>query len=136
LIDRETLDDIRQRIAAIALIYRTLYQGPNLRQVDLKSFLEDLTAQLVMSESLRGHAVDTNLTADHLSVDPDRLAPWPCLPSRRSPTPRSTPSMVAAASCSSGFQPTANRPALKSKTLATAIRTARLRGFARASAGY
>jgi two-component sensor histidine kinase len=72
---RETLDDIRQRIAALALIYRTLYQGPNLRQVDLKTFLEDLTAQMVMSESARGHAVDTALTADHLSVDPDRLAP-------------------------------------------------------------
>ncbi len=72
---RETLDDIRQRIAALALIYRTLYQGPNLQRVDLKSFLEDLTAQLVMSEAVRGHAVDTQLTADHLSVDPDRLAP-------------------------------------------------------------
>ena len=72
---RETLDDIRQRISALALIYRTLYQGPNLTRVDLKSFLEDLTAQLVMSEAVRGHAVDTTLTADHLSVDPDRLAP-------------------------------------------------------------
>ena len=72
---RETLDDIRQRIAALALIYRTLYQGPNLRQVDLKTFLEDLTTQMVMGESLRGHVVDTSLTADHLSVDPDRLAP-------------------------------------------------------------
>jgi two-component sensor histidine kinase len=72
---RGVLQDIRQRIGALALVYRTLYQGSNLQRVDLKGFLEELTAQLIVSESIRGEMVDTDLRADSLSIDPDRLAP-------------------------------------------------------------
>jgi len=67
--------DTRQRISALALVYRALYQGPDLRQVDLKAFLEDLTAQLVVPESAYGHVVKTELSADQLIIDPDKLAP-------------------------------------------------------------
>jgi two-component sensor histidine kinase len=67
--------DTRQRISALALVYRALYQGPDLRHVDLKTFLEDLTAQLVVPESAHGHVVKTELSADQLIIDPDKLAP-------------------------------------------------------------
>jgi two-component sensor histidine kinase len=43
--------------------------------VDLKTFLEDLTAQLVVPESAYGHVVKTELSADQLIIDPDKLAP-------------------------------------------------------------
>ncbi len=72
---RAAMHDTRLRIAALALVYRALYQGPDLRQVDLKGFLEELTAQLVVSESAHGHVVHTELHADHLVIDPDKLAP-------------------------------------------------------------
>jgi len=72
---RAAMHDTRLRIAALALVYRALYQGPDLRQVDLKGFLEELTAQLVVSESAHGHVVHTELNADHLVIDPDKLAP-------------------------------------------------------------
>jgi two-component sensor histidine kinase len=67
--------DTRQRISALALVYRALYQGPDLRHVDLKTFLEDLTAQLVVPESAYGHVVKTQQTPDQLIIDPDKLAP-------------------------------------------------------------
>src|SRR5471030_3314586 len=39
---RAAISDTRQRITALALIYRALYQSPDLRRVDLREFLEEL----------------------------------------------------------------------------------------------
>jgi two-component sensor histidine kinase len=71
---RAAMSDTRQRITALALIYRALYQGPDLKRVDLRPFLEELTAQLVNGD-LHGPAVQTELAVDALVIDPDRLAP-------------------------------------------------------------
>ncbi len=72
---RSAMSDTRQRITALALIYRALYQGIDIKKVDLRAFLEELTAQLISSETLRGLAVETEIRADTLVIDPDRLAP-------------------------------------------------------------
>jgi two-component sensor histidine kinase len=72
---RAAMSDTRQRITALALIYRALYQGPDLKRVDLRPFLEELTAQLVAGEMLHGPGVETHLHVDALVIDPDRLAP-------------------------------------------------------------
>ncbi|HEX4712358.1 sensor histidine kinase [Phenylobacterium sp.] len=72
---RAAMSDTRQRITALALIYRALYQGPDLKRVDLRPFLEELTAQLVAGEVTHGPAVRTELSVDALVIDPDRLAP-------------------------------------------------------------
>jgi two-component sensor histidine kinase len=72
---RSAMSDTRQRITALALIYRALYQGPDLKRVDLRPFLEELTAQLVSGELVHGPAVRTELSVDPLVIDPDRLAP-------------------------------------------------------------
>src|SRR5258708_18422773 len=72
---RAAMSDTRQRITALALIYRALYQGPDLKRVDLRPFLEELTAQLVTSELRHGPGVRTELSVDALVIDPDRLAP-------------------------------------------------------------
>ena len=69
------MSDTRQRITALALIYRALYQGPDLKRVDLRPFLEELTAQLVAGEISSGPPVRTELSVDALVIDPDRLAP-------------------------------------------------------------
>ena len=49
--------------------------GPDLKRVDLRSFLEELTAQLIAADGLHGAAVETELHVDALIIDPDRLAP-------------------------------------------------------------
>jgi len=72
---RSAMSDTRQRITALALIYRALYQGPDLKRVDLRPFLEELTAQLVNGELSHGLTVRTELKVDPLVIDPDRLAP-------------------------------------------------------------
>jgi two-component sensor histidine kinase len=72
---RAAMSDTRQRITALALIYRALYQGPDLKRVDLRSFLEELTAQLVAADAMQGSHVRTEIHVDDLVIDPDRLAP-------------------------------------------------------------
>ena len=72
---RAAIGDTRQRISALALIYRTLYQSADIRQADLADFLRELTGQLVAAEAGRGPVVATEVTADSLIIDPDRLAP-------------------------------------------------------------
>jgi two-component sensor histidine kinase len=72
---RAAMSDTRQRISALALIYRALYQGPNLRRVELRDFLDELIAQTVLAESVRGAPIRTELDIEALEVDPDRLAP-------------------------------------------------------------
>ena len=72
---RAAMSDTRQRITALALIYRALYQGPDLKRVDLRPFLEELTAQLIAADALHGAPVQTELHVDALIIDPDRLAP-------------------------------------------------------------
>ncbi|HEX3917865.1 MAG TPA: sensor histidine kinase [Caulobacteraceae bacterium] len=71
---REAISDTRQRITALALIYRALYQSPDLRRVDLREFLEELVGQLVTGDGGQRLA-RTELACDPLVIDPDRLAP-------------------------------------------------------------
>jgi two-component sensor histidine kinase len=72
---RAAMSDTRQRISALALIYRALYQGPDLRRVELRDFLDELIAQTVMSENTRGAPIRTELDIEPLEIDADRLAP-------------------------------------------------------------
>ena len=60
----------------MALIYRALYQGADLRRVELRGFLEELIAQLIISDHHDGsNAIRTELHADDLVIHPDKLAP-------------------------------------------------------------
>jgi two-component sensor histidine kinase len=72
---KAAVGDTRQRIAALALIYRTLYQSADLRYADARIFLTELVGQMIASESGRGHLVTSSVEADSLIVDPDKLAP-------------------------------------------------------------
>ncbi|MGH7016915.1 MAG: sensor histidine kinase, partial [Caulobacteraceae bacterium] len=72
---RAAMSDTRQRIGALALVYRALYEGPDLKRVDLHEFLDELIAQLVLTDASQGGAVQTRLSIDPLIIDPDRLAP-------------------------------------------------------------
>ncbi|RZJ05099.1 MAG: sensor histidine kinase [Brevundimonas sp.] len=72
---KAAVGDTRQRIAALALIYRTLYQSDDLRYADARIFLTELVGQLVASEAMRGPMVTSSVEADSLVVDPDKLAP-------------------------------------------------------------
>ena len=72
---KTAMSDTRQRVGALALIYRALYQGADIRRVDIRQFLSDLVGQLVVEQQARGETVLTELEADELAIDPDKLAP-------------------------------------------------------------
>ena len=73
---RAALGDTRQRIAALALIYRILYQSEHVREADSETFLRELVGQLIAGEAMRGPLVTTTIQADPLVIDPDKLALW------------------------------------------------------------
>jgi len=72
---KTALGDTRQRISALALIYRTLYQAEDLGRADMRDFLNALVGQMVADQAGRGQVIDSTVEADSLSVDPDKLAP-------------------------------------------------------------
>ncbi|AYG96308.1 sensor histidine kinase [Brevundimonas naejangsanensis] len=72
---RAALGDTRQRIGALALIYRILYQSEPIREADSGTFLRELVGQLVAGAAVRGPLVTTTVEADPLVIDPDKLAP-------------------------------------------------------------
>ncbi|MDR3509887.1 MAG: sensor histidine kinase [Caulobacteraceae bacterium] len=72
---RTAMSDTRQRVGALALIYRALYQGADVRRVDLRQFMSELIGQMVVEQQAEGGAVRTELEADELTIDPDKLAP-------------------------------------------------------------
>ena len=72
---RAAMTDMRHRIGALALIYRALYQGADLKRVDLRQFLSDLIGQLITDDSDRQGALRTEMDVDELIIDPDKLAP-------------------------------------------------------------
>jgi len=72
---REAMSDTRQRISALALIYRALYQSTDLRSVDVRQFLEELIGQISAGDGGRPSTIRTELAADDLEIDPDKLAP-------------------------------------------------------------
>lgn len=72
---RAAMSDTRQRIAALALIYRALYEGADLRRVNLADFLEELIGQLIMTDTGQSPGIRTELAIDALTIDPDHLAP-------------------------------------------------------------
>lgn len=72
---KAALGDSRQRISALALIYRTLYQSEDIRHADARDFLTELVGQLVAGQGGRGPLIASSVEADSLVVDPDKLAP-------------------------------------------------------------
>jgi len=72
---KAAISDTQQRIAALALVYRTLYQGSDLRRIDLREFLEELLGQLAAGEVGQRLLTRTDFVCDPVTVDPDRLAP-------------------------------------------------------------
>ncbi len=72
---KAALGDTRQRISALALIYRTLYQAEDLGRADMKDFLNALVGQMVADQAGRGQVIESSVQADSLIVDPDKLAP-------------------------------------------------------------
>jgi len=71
---KEALGETRKRVSALALIYQSLYEGPDLKCVDLKEFLEELVRQQSRQDPAGGAGFSVKVSADSIEIDPDRLA--------------------------------------------------------------
>lgn len=73
--DRNALEDIKTRVRALALVHRYLYEGDDVRMVDLKSFLTELCNTLARSLMERNRRVRLDIDLPELAVLSDRAVP-------------------------------------------------------------
>jgi two-component sensor histidine kinase len=72
---RAAMSDTRQRISALALIYRALYQGPDLKRVDFRDFMDELISQVLIGDNVRSALIRTEVDVEPLYIEADLLAP-------------------------------------------------------------
>ena len=64
---RQAIEEARNRVGAIALVHRSLYESDDLQDVDMKPFLDQLVADLYRSH--RGRARGVQLSTDLAGAD-------------------------------------------------------------------
>jgi two-component sensor histidine kinase len=69
------LEDIKTRVRALALVHRYLYEGDDVRLVDLRSFLTELCSTLVRSLTAQSRRVRLEIDLPELAVLSDRAVP-------------------------------------------------------------
>ena len=67
--------ETRQRINALALINRAVFEGPELSQVDIKVFLQGLLAELELEDPVDHPKFRVELAVELLTIHRDALAP-------------------------------------------------------------
>ena len=72
---RAAISETRQRISAMALINRAVFNGPSLTHVDLRQFIESLLDELTANDAIDGPRFEVELEIDLLAIDRDELAP-------------------------------------------------------------
>jgi two-component sensor histidine kinase len=72
--DRETFEDLKQRIFAMAFVYEQLYKMGEFEKINLKFFLKELTANILASS--RGtHKIDLSVDIDNVLLNIDKAIP-------------------------------------------------------------
>ncbi|MEI9955267.1 MAG: sensor histidine kinase [Ferruginibacter sp.] len=72
---RQAMDEGRTRVDAMAMIHQKLYMDKDLAGVDIKDYLEDLTASLANSFGYGKQHIETNVTMEKQSLDIDMAIP-------------------------------------------------------------
>jgi two-component sensor histidine kinase len=72
---RQAMDEGRTRVDAMAMIHQKLYMDKNLAGVDIKDYLENLTASLAGSFGYGKQHIVTSVTLPHTALDIDRAIP-------------------------------------------------------------
>ena len=66
------------RVIAMSLIHEKIYQTDDLSDIDISSYFETLTSELIRSYTL-GIPIETNITANISAVTPDHMVPFALL---------------------------------------------------------
>jgi two-component sensor histidine kinase len=69
------LDDARGRISALSLIHRSLYEHPDVRKVQIRPFLEELSAYLDQALGSDEQAIHLACRADDDEIETDQAVP-------------------------------------------------------------
>jgi PAS domain S-box-containing protein len=65
---RAVLEDVQNKIHSMALVHQKLYESRNLSSIDLKEYIDDLTAYLVQSYQVQSDKISLDLDTDSAFV--------------------------------------------------------------------
>jgi len=69
------LEDVQDKIHAMALVHQKLYESRNLSSIDLKEYINDLAAHLVQSYQVQSNGITLELDTDSVFVLIDTAIP-------------------------------------------------------------
>ena len=72
---REAIEDARNRVGAIALVHRSLYESDDLAEVDMKPFLDSLAQDLFLSMEGRKRGIELQTDLNSADFDADKAIP-------------------------------------------------------------
>ena len=72
---REAIEDARNRVGAIALVHRSLYESDDLADVDMKPFLDSLAQDLFLSMEGRKKGIELRSDLSSAEFDADKAIP-------------------------------------------------------------
>ncbi len=72
---KQAMDAGRSRVDAMALIHQKLYLGNDLASIDIKSYLENLSASLALSYGYAGSSINTQVRLAKNEMDVDKAIP-------------------------------------------------------------
>ena len=69
---KDALNDANRRVSAVGQVHRRLYTSQDVKSVSLDQYLAALVQDLQRSSGVNGAAASLTLTADPITIDPDR----------------------------------------------------------------
>ncbi len=72
---RAVLGDVQDKIHSMALVHQKLYESRNLSSINLKEYIDDLTAYLVQSYQVQHDTISLDLETDNVFVVIDTAIP-------------------------------------------------------------
>ena len=72
---KHAIDEARNRINAIALVHKGLYEGDDFTGIDMSVFLAQLSAHMGKAMGLRQSGIKINLDIEQKTLDPDTAIP-------------------------------------------------------------
>ncbi len=73
---KQAIDDVKNRVKAMALIHQNLYQNENLSGVNAKDYIQKLTKNLVLNYKISNHDIALVNDIDELKLDIDTIIPF------------------------------------------------------------
>jgi len=72
----ESLEEAKNRIRAIAIVHEQFYKSDNYKEIDIKTYIENIFAQLARSHGSYGTELNVDFEIEDIRIEIDRAVPY------------------------------------------------------------